>query len=260
MTTPEESVTFERAAGYYDQTRGFPTGIDQRAADTIASIGGVARESVLVEIGVGTGRIALPLAQRSGPYYGVDLSSGMMAALAAKRNAYPGGDIRLAQADVMRLPLRSASADFAVLVHILHLVPDPSRAVRELERVLKPGGAALAGWNRSDEPTLRPLEAAWEAVTGDSRGTAHADHGPLWLEAGGWTLRAETVLRYQTTTTAEATAATYRRRVYSRMWRVSDEAWRAGVEAVEAALTEHFSDPHAPQPVDHRFHVALYAP
>jgi ubiquinone/menaquinone biosynthesis C-methylase UbiE len=260
MSIPAESVTFERAAGYYDQTRGFPAGIDQQAADAMTSLGGVTRQSVMMEIGVGTGRIGLPLAQRSGPYYGVDLSAGMMAALATKRPAYPGGDIRLIQGDVMRLPLRSGFADFAVLIHVLHLVPDPAAAVHELARVLKPGGAALAGWNRSEEPTLRPLEAAWAAATGDTRGTAHADRGPQSLEAGGWTLRAETVLRYQTTTTADTYAETCRKRVYSRMWRISDEAWRAGVDAVEAALAEHFPEPHAPQPVEQRFHVALYVP
>lgn len=260
MTTPPNSITFDRAASYYDATRGFPAGIDQRAADLMAKTAGITSTSVVLEIGVGTGRLALPLAQRSGAYYGVDLSVEMMHGLLSKRSAYFGADIRLARGDVMRLPLKTAYADFAVLVHILHLIPDPHAAVGELARVLKPGGAAVCGWNRHHEPTMLPLNEAWERATGDEMRFEAIDSGAKTLAEAGWTLKAEATLEYMSETTAHAKAEVFRQRVYSSMWRLSDDVWRAGVDAVDVALGEHFPDPHRPEPVEQRFHVAVYTP
>jgi ubiquinone/menaquinone biosynthesis C-methylase UbiE len=260
MTTPPNSITFDRAAAYYDATRGFPPGVDQRAAELMAKTAGITATSIVLEIGIGTGRLALPLAQRSGPYFGVDLSTEMMRGLLDKRSAFPGADIRLARGDVMMLPFKAAYADFAVLVHILHLIPDPHAAARELARILKPGGAAVCGWNRHYEPTMQPLNEAWERATGDEMRFEAIDSGAKTLVEAGWTLRAEATLEYVSETTAYAKAEVFRQRIYSSMWRLSDDVWRAGVTAVDTALAEHFPDPHRPEPVEQRFHVAVYTP
>jgi ubiquinone/menaquinone biosynthesis C-methylase UbiE len=260
MTAHPRSTTFDHAASYYDATRGFPPGIDQQAADLMASAAGISRDSVLLEIGVGTGRLALPLAQRSGPYYGVDLSAEMMYGLNAKRPNYPGGDIRLIQADVMRLPIAAHSIDFAVLVNILHLIPQPQTAMQELERVLKPGGAAICGWDRRKEPTLQALTDAWEQATGDLMRFDSVDTGPETLAKGGWTLRTQAVLEYSSETTANRKADAFRNRICSSMWRLSDEVWQAGVRAIEAALVEHFPEPHRSEPVERHYYVAVYTP
>ncbi|MBK8136244.1 MAG: methyltransferase domain-containing protein [Chloroflexi bacterium] len=258
MSSPEQSVSFDRAATYYDQTRGFPAGIDLKAAALMAQTAGITRDSQVIEIGVGTGRLALPLAQHSGRYYGVDLSAAMMDVLRSKQPAYPDGDIRLTAGDVMRLPLKSGSIDFAVMVHILHLIPDPQAAVRELARVLKPGGAAVAGWNWRREPTLEILSQAWGDVTGDFLRHDRRDTAPETLEAAGWRLRRQDGLQYSTTMTATQKIEAFRGRIYSSLWRLPDEVWRAGVEAMEKALAEHYPDPDAPQPVEHTFFVAVY--
>lgn len=258
MSTPDRSVTFDHAATFYDQTRGFPPGVDLDAAALMARVAGLTRTSVVIEIGVGTGRIALPLAPHCGVYIGIDLSAAMLDVLRSKQPRYPGGDIRVACGDVMRLPVATASADVAVLAHILHLIPDPHGAVDELARVLRPDGAAIAVWDRRQEAGLRALTDAWDNVTGDAKRFEDADAGPQTLSAAGWTLRAQDTLTYTTWTTAHDKADVYRKRIYSSMWRLPDETWRAGVEAVEAALAAHYPDPHAPQRVEHSFYVAVY--
>ncbi|HJW36741.1 MAG TPA: hypothetical protein VJ769_08885, partial [Actinomycetes bacterium] len=56
------SVTFDRAAGFYDESRGLRPEVSELVADRAEeAVGPAAR---LLEIGVGTGRIALPLHRR----------------------------------------------------------------------------------------------------------------------------------------------------------------------------------------------------
>jgi ubiquinone/menaquinone biosynthesis C-methylase UbiE len=71
MTT--QSVAFDRAAHFYDDTRGFPAGEDRAVAALISQAGGLTATSRILEIGIGTGRIALPLASHVGAIYGVDI-------------------------------------------------------------------------------------------------------------------------------------------------------------------------------------------
>jgi SAM-dependent methyltransferase len=77
----------EEVAARYDDTigeYGEPTAIEA-AVDFLAELAG---EGAALELGIGTGRIALPLAARGVPVYGIDLSEAMVARLRAK----PGGE------------------------------------------------------------------------------------------------------------------------------------------------------------------------
>jgi SAM-dependent methyltransferase len=77
----------ERVAARYDETSAEmfdPAAIDP-AVEVLAELAGDGRA---LELGIGTGRIALPLAQRGVPVHGIELSKAMAARLRAK----PGGD------------------------------------------------------------------------------------------------------------------------------------------------------------------------
>jgi SAM-dependent methyltransferase len=77
----------ERVAARYDDPQGEmfqPAAIDP-VVDFLAALAG---EGAALELGIGTGRIALPLAERGVPVHGIDLSEAMVARLRAK----PGGD------------------------------------------------------------------------------------------------------------------------------------------------------------------------
>ncbi len=77
----------ERVAATYDDS---PEGMfDPALIDTVAGLlAGLAGAGRALELGIGTGRIALPLARRGVPVHGIDLSRAMVARLRAK----PGGD------------------------------------------------------------------------------------------------------------------------------------------------------------------------
>jgi ubiquinone/menaquinone biosynthesis C-methylase UbiE len=115
----------------------------------LAGLGG--RETV-ADVGCGNGAYLAELARRghSGPVLGADMSPGM---LRAARDRAPRAGLLVA--DAMALPLRDATADLTLAMHMLYHVPDPDRAVRELRRVTRPGGRLIVGLNGPDH--LREL-------------------------------------------------------------------------------------------------------
>ncbi|MEV0676075.1 class I SAM-dependent methyltransferase [Actinosynnema sp. NPDC050436] len=85
--TDEDGYFGGAVAAQYDETSAdvFDPAVVGPAVDFLAGLAGTGRA---LELGIGTGRIALPLAARGVPVHGVDLSRAMVAELRAK----PGGD------------------------------------------------------------------------------------------------------------------------------------------------------------------------
>src|SRR5512140_1168714 len=99
-----DSIVFDRAADYYDETRGFPPGIEGHVANLIKTAGNLTPSSRVIEIGIGTGRIALPLSAHARAIYGVDLARPMLHRLLSKRQSQP---VSVAEGDITRLPFES---------------------------------------------------------------------------------------------------------------------------------------------------------
>lgn len=87
-----------------------------------------------LEVGVGTGRFA----SRLGIAVGLE-PSGAMAAIARRR----GVDVRIGTAE--RMPFDGAAFDFALAVAALNFLKDIPAGLREIGRVLRPGGSLLVG-------------------------------------------------------------------------------------------------------------------
>jgi SAM-dependent methyltransferase len=83
----EDGYFDERVAARYDESEAdmFDPAVIDPVVDFLAELAGDGRA---LELGIGTGRIALPLAQRGVPLHGIELSKAMAARLRAK----PGGD------------------------------------------------------------------------------------------------------------------------------------------------------------------------
>ncbi|OGS50627.1 MAG: hypothetical protein A3K65_08800 [Euryarchaeota archaeon RBG_16_68_12] len=129
-----ERVSFDRVADVYDETRGLPPTVLAKAVGVLAE---TLQGKRVLEVGVGTGRYAVPLQKSGVRVIGVDIAPKMVAHGLEKglRNVVFG--------DGARLPFRDASFDAATSNHVLHLVPDWRGVLREVVRVLRPGGEYL---------------------------------------------------------------------------------------------------------------------
>lgn len=107
--------------------------------DSLARLGATPGGNVLIA-GIGSG-LDIPHLPAGPRYVGIDLTPAMLAR--AQKRLSARRDVELREGDVMALPFDDASFDTVIMHLILAVVPQPQRALREAERVLKPGGRIL---------------------------------------------------------------------------------------------------------------------
>ena len=124
----------------------------------LAAVGaGVEPAQVVVEIGCGLGRLTRPLAERAAAVVAIDVSSEM---LTRARQLNPGlENVRWVHGDGRSLSgVEDASADLCVSHVVFQHIPDPGITldyVREMGRVLRPGGEAVYGVSK--DPAIHRL-------------------------------------------------------------------------------------------------------
>ena len=101
----------------------------------------------VLDIGCGTGTLAIVAKQRVGPsgsVHGIDASPAMIARAQAKARR-AGVDVQFTEAVVEQLPFADRSLDVVTSTLMLHHLPRPAReaCLREVRRVLAPSGRAL---------------------------------------------------------------------------------------------------------------------
>jgi ubiquinone/menaquinone biosynthesis C-methylase UbiE/DNA-binding transcriptional ArsR family regulator len=103
----------------------------------------VSPELVVADVGTGTGVLAAELAMLGLRVIAVDNSKRMLDAARAKfeRDGLEG--IELREGDVGALPIADGEVDAALAHMVLHYLPTPAEAVREMARCVKPGGTVV---------------------------------------------------------------------------------------------------------------------
>lgn len=133
------SVPFDRAVEFYDRTRSIT---DEAMARTVELLRvELAGRGRVLEAGVGTGLLALPLSRAGIPVVGLDLSAPMLGKLVEKAGGV--APFPLALGDGTRLPFTEGAFGGAYLRWVLHLVADWRALVAEVVRVVRPGGPFL---------------------------------------------------------------------------------------------------------------------
>ena len=83
-----ESLSFDRVADRYDATRVHPAEASAEIAAGLMRVGGLQSGAEVLEIGIGTGRIALPLLASGVNVTGIDIAPRMLEQLEAKYAAW----------------------------------------------------------------------------------------------------------------------------------------------------------------------------
>lgn len=229
------SVNFDRAVEFYDASRGFPPGEDVNAARFVAEVSDLAPDARVLEIGIGTGRVALPLSRHVGDYYGVDISAGMLGKLHEKQT---DERVYVAQGSALDLPFASAAFDAVVIVHVLHLVSDPRRVTDEVRRVLAPDGVALRCRNGYGEG-MNMLRDAWMDATSPDRDRWQTVEDTM-TESGWIRIASPQSYQYTIHTRPQDFLDRVEGRQWSSTWDMPDEMWQAGVSAVKTAIDTHY--------------------
>lgn len=139
MKEPVTSKTYDLWSWFYDRT--FGALVRNRQVKAVHQLRAHPGDRVL-DIGVGTGML-LRLYPRDVTVVGMDLSSGMLAKAAAKRDELALKQCHLVRADAMLPPFAPASFDHIVLTHTISVVSDPGKLVRWAAQLLKPRGRII---------------------------------------------------------------------------------------------------------------------
>ena len=193
---------------------------------------------------------------------GIDISPEMLSRLREK-----SGDIAVMLAEASRPPLRPASFDGALFVHILHLVPDPEATLRATLPLVRRGGVLIeAGDNRwhaaenSSLPVNVPASMSSERSSVRERGDAiiaevvrevagvemNRDTGHIagWqafdrvLREAGAEIGTVELARWTGRTQGRRMLDRLARRDYSSAWQIPDDAIGTVVERVTPRLDE----------------------
>ena len=95
----------------------------------------------LLECACGTGAITQYLAPKCRKMIVTDFSTGMLKQAAKKCGKL--GNVTFKKADITALKCKDAHFDKVVAGNVIHLLPEPEKAMHELERVVKPGGKII---------------------------------------------------------------------------------------------------------------------
>ena len=267
MTKTELDFSFDqRVSDSYDVIRAHPDSVSPQIGDAICALVGAGGR--VLELGVGTGRIAIPVAAAGCEVVGVDLSHHMLRHVvdhAAQANL----SLSAVQADVSRLPIQPQSFDAVTAVHVLHLVPNWEAALAGAAASLKPGGTFILGRDWTDPATMAgQIQNAFRRTVVEIMGPAlKAPTAPQVIAETLMSFGADAVhLGDRDLVAAEWTIAlspveiisSIRERTYPESWVLPEDLLTSVADEVERFAKATWDDLEARSDVQRRFLLSVF--
>jgi ubiquinone/menaquinone biosynthesis C-methylase UbiE len=243
-------------ADCYDATRAIPGGGEAAVPGLLAAHVRSLGVRRLLEVGVGTGRFAVPLAEAGIRVAGLDRSAEMLAVLRGKAG---GARLPVVRGDALALPFRRAF-DAVLFSHFLHLLDDRGALAAELRRVLLPGALVLVldtgftpqpAEERAVKAVRGHLDAARAPWTRGDNSRDRKYHEEILDALGGAVLPAADLGRYPSTGSIGRHLEALRARTWWTFRAYSAEAMEAAVAKARRDLLAEGADLAAevPSPV-----------
>jgi len=138
----------------------------------------------ILEVGIGTG-LNLPLYPPGVSITGIDLSEEMLGKAHEKVDELGLANVTLRAMDATVMDFRDAEFDAAVATYTISAVPDPVAVLREMRRVVKPGGSlVLLNHFRSQRPVISRLEDLVSPVCTRLGWKSNLPFEPLLVQVG----------------------------------------------------------------------------
>lgn len=287
------SLSFDQVAHAYDATRGYPDVVAQQIALAIERVSNATPQTRFLEVGVGTGRIAFPLASLGHIYTGVDISEKMVEQLQEKlraahwqeqrqlwgnasdentkqpsvvrryTNPEQAASLRLVMSDITNLPFHKASFDIALAVHIFHLVDGWQRAVQEVLQALRPGGMLLHCWDEHGKLDIQDISGEWQRIVislgGKTRrpGASSVHFVTELLTDHGLQTQKIQAVNWERSVTPREIIENITQRIWSNTWSIPDSIFIPATQRLITWANERYStDMDTPRIQECRFVIS----
>jgi demethylmenaquinone methyltransferase / 2-methoxy-6-polyprenyl-1,4-benzoquinol methylase len=195
LATPAETARSDRKRHALELFAGLPRAYDRMGAAISfgqdprwrrALVSAIAPHPGLsvLDVATGTGMVAFALARKGATVTGLDQSQDMLGGARRQAAQHPelAGRLTFVQGEAERLPFPDQAFDALSFTYLLRYVDDPAATMRELARVLKPGGRI--GMVEFGVPESPPLKALWRVYTRIGLPAVGRLVSPAWQDVG----------------------------------------------------------------------------
>ena len=162
LKNPHESKMYSRFSHFYDRI--FTRLFTERIVNAVQALN-IRPGARVLEVGVGTG-LSLAAYPAHCEVTGIDLAPDMLER--AREKAFDNGwrHIQLREMDALNLDFPDNTFDYVTSFHVISVVPDPVRMMKEIHRVCKPEGkVVIINHFRTTKPVLGPIVGALDPLT-----------------------------------------------------------------------------------------------
>ncbi|MFX0114143.1 MAG: class I SAM-dependent methyltransferase [Candidatus Hodarchaeota archaeon] len=236
----QSPISFDRVAIEYDRTRWVPQSLIDKFVNKLIQEVPISRKSRTLEIGVGTGRLAIPLSRHGYKVLGIDISLPML--MQAKQKLIKETNpLYLLRADAKFLPIRKKTFDLCLFAHILHLLEGWKAILGNIELLLDRRNIVNAGlfvkWHE-----LEPFRLYWDAIRNgkpDRVGAKNPQEIIRFLQdIKGYHWKQFEFAQSAGTSSWIDAFGLLKEQIFSSQWRIPNDQHQAALKLVEEKLEE----------------------